>query len=240
MMMSPVQNEKQNVPTEVKVEFISRLASAGLSHVEATSFVSPKWVPQMADHKEVMAALAERADDLAGVHFPVLVPNTKGLDAAVKAGVREIAVFGAASEAFSKKNINCSIKESLERFKPVMEKAKSSGIKVRGYVSCVIDCPYEGHIAPDRVADVAQAMLEMGCYEISLGDTIGVGNPSSMAAMLDRVLERVGEVDCLAVHCHDTYGQALERACSSETKFFCPDHFPTQGLAWPPSQTFCP
>ena len=226
-MMSTMQNEKQNVPTEVKVEFISRLALAGLSHVEATSFVSPKWVPQMADHKEVMASLAERADDLAGVHFPVLVPNTKGLDAAVKAGVKEIAIFGAASEAFSKKNINCSIKESLERFKPVMEKAKFSGIKVRGYVSCVIDCPYEGHIDPDRVADVAHAMLEMGCYEISLGDTIGVGNPSSMAAMLDRVLERVGEVDCLAVHCHDTYGQALERAYhSSETKFSCIDHFP--------------
>ena len=204
-----LQNEKQNVPTAVKVEFISRLASAGLSHVEATSFVSPKWVPQMADHKEVMAALAERAQELAEVQFPVLVPNTKGLEAAMKAGAREIAIFGAASEAFSQKNINCSIGESLKRFEAVMEVAKSGGIKVRGYVSCVVGCPYEGAVDPGRVADVAEAMLGMGCYEISLGDTIGVGNPSSTAAMLDRVLERVGEADCLAVHCHDTYGQAL-------------------------------
>ena len=204
-----LQNEKQNVPTDVKVEFISRLAAAGLSHVEATSFVSPKWVPQMADHKEVMAALAERAQELAEVQFPVLVPNTKGLEAAMKAGAREIAIFGAASEAFSQKNINCSIGESLKRFEAVMKIAKSGGIKVRGYVSCVVGCPYEGAVDPGRVADVAEAMLGMGCYEISLGDTIGVGNPSSTAAMLDRVLERVGEAGCLAVHCHDTYGQAL-------------------------------
>ena len=204
-----LQNEKQNVPTDVKVEFISRLAAAGLSHVEATSFVSPKWVPQMADHKEVMAALAERAADLAGVQFPVLVPNTKGLEAAMKAGAREVAIFGAASEAFSQKNINCSIEESLKRFDAVMKTAKSGGIKVRGYVSCVVGCPYEGAVDPGRVADVAEAMLDMGCYEISLGDTIGVGNPSSTAAMLDSVLERVGEAGCLAVHCHDTYGQAL-------------------------------
>ena len=193
------------------MEFISRLAAAGLSHVEATSFVSPKWVPQMADHKEVMAALAERAPHLAGVQFPVLVPNTKGLEAAMRAGAREIAIFGAASEAFSRKNINCGIEESLKRFDAVMSIAKTGGIKVRGYVSCVVGCPYEGAVDPGRVADVAQAMLDMGCYEISLGDTIGVGNPSSTAAMLDRVLERVGEAEagCLAVHCHDTYGQAL-------------------------------
>ena len=181
-----LQNERQNVPTEVKVEFISRLAAAGLSHVEATSFVSPKWVPQMADHREVMAALAERARDLQGVHFPVLVPNTKGLEAAMEAGAREVAIFGAASEAFSRKNINCSVEESLRRFDAVMSAAKAGGIKVRGYVSCVVGCPYEGAVDPGRVADVAEAMLEMGCYEISLGDTIGVGNPASTAAMLDR------------------------------------------------------
>lgn len=199
-----LQNEKVILPAAVKIELINRLSETGLSHIEATSFVSPKWVPQMGDAAEVMAGIERKA----GVTYPVLVPNEKGLDGALAAGATEIAVFAAASEGFSQKNINCSIAESLERFKPVMATAQKNNIKVRGYVSCVVGCPYDGAIAPDKVADVAAALRDMGCYEVSLGDTIGVGTPNKVQDMLNAVTKRV-PVSQLALHCHDTYGQAL-------------------------------
>ncbi|KAK7080985.1 hypothetical protein SK128_001560 [Halocaridina rubra] len=199
-----LQNEKSLVPTDVKIEFINRLSLAGHQAVEVTSFVSPKWVPQMADHAEVMT----RINRIKGVSYPVLTPNLKGLQSAIAAKCEEVAIFGAASESFSQKNINCSIAESLERFQAVMDAAKKEGIRVRGYVSCVCGCPYEGSISPKAVAKVALAMYGMGCYEISLGDTIGVGTPGSMRRMLEEVLT-VLPADVLAVHCHDTYGQAL-------------------------------
>jgi len=201
-----LQNEKVVVPTPVKVEFISRLASAGLTHVEATSFVSPKWVPQMSDHKEVMSAITTLP--YTSVSYPVLVPNIKGFQGAVECGAKEVAIFGAASESFSRKNINCSIEESLKRFEPVLSAAKECGVLVRGYVSCVVGCPYEGRIDPKEVARVAKIMYDMGCYEISLGDTIGVGTPGTIREMLEEVV-KVVPCDRLAVHCHDTYGQAL-------------------------------
>jgi len=201
-----LQNEKTVVPTNVKVEFISKLVASGLSHVEATAFVSPKWVPQMADHREVLTAVSKMGHS--GVTFPVLTPNIKGYRAAVDCGATEVAIFGAASEAFSQKNINCSIEESLARFEPVISAAKEDGVRVRGYVSCVVGCPYEGKISPDKVAMVAKTLHDMGCYEISLGDTIGVGTPGSIAAMLASVT-RLVPASVLALHCHDTYGQAL-------------------------------
>lgn len=199
-----LQNEKTIVSTEVKVELIQRLADAGLPVVEATSFVSPKWVPQMADNAEVMAKIQRKSH----VRYPVLTPNLKGFEAALAVGADEVAVFGAASESFSQKNINCSIKESLERFAPVMDAAKANNVRVRGYVSCVLGCPYEGEIAVSKVAEVAKTLLDMGCYEISLGDTIGVGTPGKARAMLETVAKQVPMVQ-LAVHFHDTYGQAL-------------------------------
>ena len=199
-----LQNEAKTVPTAVKIELIDRLAAAGLKIIEAGSFVSPKWVPQMADTAQVMAGIARRA----GVSYPVLVPNMKGYEAARAAKVEGIAVFGAASETFSRKNINCSIDESLDRFAPVCEAARSDGVRVRGYVSCVLGCPYEGEIAPAAVAHVARRLLDLGCYEISLGDTIGVGTPGKAAAMIDTVATQVPR-EKLAVHFHDTYGQAL-------------------------------
>jgi hydroxymethylglutaryl-CoA lyase len=205
-----LQNEAREVPTEVKVELIERLAAAGLPAVEATAFVSPKWVPQMADHTEVL----ERIRRKAGVSYPVLTPNLKGFEAARAAGATEVAIFGAASEAFSKKNINCSIEESLERFRPIVAEAKKHDIKVRGYVSCVLGCPYEGEVPAARVADVAGALFDMGCYEISLGDTIGVGTPSKTKLMIDACSERV-PVTKLAGHYHDTYGQALANTYAS-------------------------
>ena len=199
-----LQNERGEVPTAVKVELIERLADAGLPAVEATAFVSPKWVPQMADHTEVL----ERIRRKAGVSYPVLTPNLKGFEAARAAGATEVAIFGAASEAFSKKNINCSIAESLERFRPVAEAAQKQNIRVRGYVSCVLGCPYEGEVKPERVADVAAALYEMGCYEVSLGDTIGTGTPGKTRAMIEACARRV-PLEKLAGHYHDTYGQAL-------------------------------
>jgi hydroxymethylglutaryl-CoA lyase len=205
-----LQNEPGTVPTEVKVELIERLADAGLPAVEATAFVSPKWVPQMADHTEVL----ERIRRKPGVSYPVLTPNLKGLDSARAAGATEVAVFGAASEAFSKKNINCSIAESLDRFRPVVEAARHHQIKVRGYVSCVLGCPYEGEVKPERVADVAGALYDMGCYEVSLGDTIGTGTPGKTKAMLEACAQRV-PIDKLAGHYHDTYGQALANIYAS-------------------------
>ena len=199
-----LQNEAGNVPTAVKVELIHRLAAAGLPAVEATSFVSPKWVPQMADAAEVMAALARRS----GTSYPVLVPNLKGLEGALAAGAQEVAVFAAASESFSRRNINCSIDESLARFQPVCAQALAAGVKVRGYVSCVLGCPYEGDVAPEAVARVSARLSEMGCYEVSLGDTIGVGTADRTQRMVEAVARHV-PVERLAGHFHDTYGQAL-------------------------------
>ncbi|CAN9502305.1 unnamed protein product [Ophioblennius macclurei] len=199
-----LQNEKSIVPTEAKISLINMLSESGLQVIEATSFVSPKWVPQMADQKEVMKGISRKP----GVSYPVLTPNLKGFQAAVNAGAAEVAIFGAASELFSKKNINCSVDESLQRFDEVMMAAKEAGVPVRGYVSCVVGCPYEGKVAPEKVAYVAKRLYAMGCYEISLGDTIGVGTPGSMTEMLEAVSREV-PVSALAVHCHDTYGQAL-------------------------------
>ena len=199
-----LQNESGEVPTAARIELIDRLAEAGLKTIESGSFVSPKWVPRMADTAEVMAGIKRRE----GVCYPVLVPNMKGLEAALAAGVGEIAVFGAASESFSQKNINCSIGESLDRFRPVCETALANGIRVRGYISCVLGCPYEGAIDPSAVASVAGELLQMGCYEVSLGDTIGVGTPLAAQAMVERVAGTVPR-DRLAIHFHDTYGQAL-------------------------------
>jgi hydroxymethylglutaryl-CoA lyase len=198
------------VPTDVKVELIGRLADAGLKTIEATAFVSPKWVPQMADAADVMARIERRVD----VAYPVLAPNEKGLDAAIAAGATEVAVFGAASEAFSQKNINCSIAESLVRFRPVVDKAKKANIKVRGYVSCVLGCPYQGEVSPLMVAEVAWALFEMGCYEISLGDTIGAGTPEKTREMIDAVAKRV-PLKKIAGHYHDTYGMAIANIYAS-------------------------
>jgi hydroxymethylglutaryl-CoA lyase len=199
-----LQNEKASIPTAVKIELIERLVACGLKCVEAAAFVSPKWVPQMADAAAVLAGLPRRP----GVAYPVLVPNEKGLEAALAAGANEIAVFTAASEAFSQKNINCSIKESLERFKPILTRAKEADVKVRGYVSCALGCPYQGAVAPQAVADVAWALFEMGCYEISLGDTIGIGTPEKTKALIETVGRRV-PIKKLAGHFHDTYGMAI-------------------------------
>jgi hydroxymethylglutaryl-CoA lyase len=205
-----LQNEPGELPTAVKVELIERLADAGLSSVEATAFVSPKWVPQMADHTEVL----ERIRRKPGVSYPVLTPNLKGFEAARAAGATEVAIFGAASESFSRKNINCSIAESLERFRPLVLEANKHDIRVRGYVSCVLGCPYEGEVAPGRVAEVAGALHEMGCYEVSLGDTIGTGTPGKTKAMIGACARRV-PVEKLAGHYHDTYGQALANIYAS-------------------------
>jgi hydroxymethylglutaryl-CoA lyase len=208
-----LQNEAVPVPAATRIAFIEKLIAAGLTSIEAGSFVSPKWVPQMADTATVLKAFAGRP----GLSFPVLVPNEKGLDAAVAAGAREIAIFGAASETFSQKNINCSIAESIERFRPVAARALATGIRVRGYVSCALGCPYEGLVPVERVAEVSAQLLELGCYEISLGDTIGTGTPYAARAMLRCVAERV-PLPQLAVHFHDTYGQAIANiyACFEE------------------------
>ena len=205
-----LQNEKQLISTEVKVELIARLGAAGLKRIEATSFVSPKWVPQMADANEVMA----RIERLPDVIYPVLAPNSKGFEAALAARATHIGVFTAASESFNRKNINCSIDESLERFVPVMAAARAQGIEVRGYVSCVLGCPYEGEIAPEAVAVVAERLIDMGCADIGLGDTIGTGTPGKTQAMLDAVTRRV-PMDRLVGHYHDTYGQALANIYAS-------------------------
>ncbi|KAK7259919.1 hypothetical protein RIF29_25534 [Crotalaria pallida] len=199
-----LQNEKNIVPTSVKIELIHRLASSGLSVIEATSFVSPKWVPQLADAKDVMKAV----HNLEGIRLPVLTPNLKGFEAAIAAGAREVAVFASASESFSKSNINCSIEESLARYRAVTRAAEKLSIPVRGYVSCVVGCPVEGPIPPSKVAYVAKELYDMGCFEISLGDTIGVGTPGTVIPMLLAVMAVVPS-EKLAVHFHDTYGQSL-------------------------------
>jgi len=205
-----LQNENAGVPAKVKIELIERLADAGLPAVEVTAFVSPKWVPQMADHTEVLEGIRRKP----GVSYPVLTPNLKGFQAAHAAGATEVAIFGAASETFSMKNINCSIAESLERFRPVADAAKAAGVKVRGYISCVLGCPYEGEVAPEKVAEVAGALYDMGCYEVSLGDTIGVGTPGRTQRMIEAVAKRV-PIERLAGHYHDTYGQALANVYAS-------------------------
>ncbi|MEN3156765.1 hydroxymethylglutaryl-CoA lyase [Alkalimonas sp. NCh-2] len=198
-----LQNEVA-VSLAAKIQLVNQLSATGLDTIETGAFVSPKWVPQMADSAEVFAGIERKA----GICYAALTPNLKGYQAAKAAGADEVAIFGAASEAFSQKNINCSIDESLERFAPVLAAAKADGIRVRGYVSCVVGCPYQGDVAPAEVARVAKALLDMGCYEISLGDTIGVGTPKTVAAMLDAVLAVV-PLEQVAVHFHDTYGQAL-------------------------------
>ncbi len=205
-----LQNEKAQVPTRAKIELIERLAEAGLAAVEATAFVSPRWIPQMADHTEVLEGIRRKP----GVSYPVLTPNLKGFRAAQAAGATEVAIFGAASEAFSRSNINCSIAESLERFRPVAEAARAAGVKLRGYVSCALGCPYEGEVKPQQVAAVAGALYEMGCHEVSLGDTLGVGTPRKTQAMLEAVAGRV-PLERLAGHYHDTYGQALANIYAS-------------------------
>jgi len=198
-----LQNEAAPVSTADKIELIHRLASTGLTVIEAGSFVSPRWVPQMADTAEVLAAL----DFNGPVRYPVLTPNLHGFDAARAAGVRDIAVFAAASEAFSRRNINCSIAESLERFQPVVEAARTAGIRVRGYVSCVLGCPYQSEVAPEAVADVAARLSNMGCEQISLGDTIGRGTPEATRRLIGTVAARV-PMERLAGHFHDTWGMA--------------------------------
>lgn len=208
-----LQNEPNQVPTDVKLSFIEKLVDAGVSIVEATSFVSPKWVPQMGDHNDVVKALPLDSE----TRYPVLVPNIKGLENALNAGVKDIAVFAAASDAFSKKNINCSIEESIARFTEVIQMAKDNTLNVRGYVSCVLGCPYEGEVNPAKVAYVANALYQAGCYEISLGDTIGVGTPHKAKQMLQAVTQFI-PIKHLAAHFHDTYGQALANiyACLEE------------------------
>lgn len=199
-----LQNEKKLIATADKIALVNALSECGFTKIEVTSFVSPKWVPQMADAAEVMAGITRKT----GVSYAVLTPNLKGYEGAKAARADEVAIFGSASEGFSQKNINCSIAESLERFQPVMAAAKADGIRVRGYISCVTDCPYDGKTPPEKVAEVARALLAMGCYEISLGDTIGAGTPESITAMLKAVLNEVPP-EKLAGHYHDTHARAL-------------------------------
>jgi isopropylmalate/homocitrate/citramalate synthase len=199
-----LQNEMKPVPAATKIALIDKLSASGLAVIEAGAFVSPKWVPQMADSAEVLAGIRR----LPGRRYPVLVPNLKGYEAARAAKVDEIAVFAAASESFSQKNINCSIAESIERFRPVAEAARRDGVRIRGYVSCVLGCPYEGEIAPGKVAAVSKALRDLGCEEVSLGDTIGVGTPAKAQVMIEAVAAEMPR-ERLAVHFHDTYGQAL-------------------------------
>ncbi len=199
-----LQNESQPISTADKVTLVNRLAQSGVPVIETGSFVSPKWVPQMADSAQVFANIERRQD----VRYTALTPNLRGLESALAAGVDEVAVFAAASESFSQKNINCSIDESLERFAPVMDAAADAGVPVRGYVSCVMGCPYEGDIAPEAVRLVSQKLMDLGCYEVSLGDTIGVGTAGDVKRLLDVMLKSF-DAGNLAMHCHDTYGQAL-------------------------------
>lgn len=205
-----LQNEAQIIGTETKLELIDRLARAGLKTIEATSFVSPRWVPQMADHAQILRLLQRHA----GVAYPVLTPNQQGFEAAAAAGATEVAVFAAASEAFSQRNLNCSIAQSLQRFEPVLVAARQRGIRVRGYVSCVVACPCEGSVPPAQVASVAEQLAAMGCYEVSLGDTVGAATPPSLLRMLEAVAQRV-PVSRLAGHYHDTYGMAIANVHAS-------------------------
>ena len=199
-----LQNEKEWVPTETKISLIEKLADAGLTKIEVTSFVSPKWVPQLKDAHEVFTGIKQ----ISSVSYPVLTPNMKGFERALEADAKEIAVFCAASETFSQKNTNCSIEESINRFKPVLDEAQKINIPVRGYISCVLGCPYQGNVPVEDVANLAYKMSEMGCFQISLGDTIGTGTPLKAKRMVQKVSEKV-QVSKLALHFHDTRGQAL-------------------------------
>ncbi|MEJ2743112.1 MAG: hydroxymethylglutaryl-CoA lyase, partial [Gammaproteobacteria bacterium] len=199
-----LQNESVTISTEQKCQFIDALAETGLRYIECGAFVSPRWVPQMADSDAVFATLTRRP----GVTYAALAPNDKGLDRALAAGVDEIAVFAAASETFSQKNINCSIAESLSRFAPMIKRASAARVPIRGYLSCVLGCPYEGDVEPERVAELSAELMEMGCYEVSLGDTIGIGTPISAARLYETVLQRVPS-EHTALHFHDTYCRAL-------------------------------
>ncbi|MGY2200416.1 hydroxymethylglutaryl-CoA lyase [Pseudomonas gingeri] len=205
-----LQNEAQPISVDDKVRLVDRLTDAGLGYIEVGSFVSPKWVPQMAGSAEVFARIQRKA----GVTYGALAPNLRGFEDAMAAGVREVAVFAAASEAFSQRNINCSISESLERFVPIMDAARQHGVTVRGYVSCVLGCPYEGAVAAEQVAVVARELYAMGCYEVSLGDTIGTGTPGATRRMFEVVSAQVPR-DKLAGHFHDTYGQAMANLYAS-------------------------
>ncbi len=205
-----LQNEAETVPTKLKIKYINALSETGLSVIEPTSFVSPKWVPQMADHTKVMQNITRNNN----TQYPALVPNEQGFEAALEAGVKEIAVFTAASETFSHKNTNCSIKESLNRAEKIMTLAKQNNINVRAYVSCIIACPFEGPTKPQQVSDVAHTLYQMGAQEISLGDTLGVGTPLLCQTMLETVTKQI-PIDKLAVHYHDTYGQALANIYAS-------------------------
>lgn len=204
-----LQNEKQQVATADKIELIDRLSATGLRSIEATSFVSPKWVPQLADAAEVFAGIQRKP----GVSYPVLVPNEQGYERALAVGVTEVAVFTAASEQFNRTNTNAGIDESLQRFEPILARAKADGVRVRGYVSTVLGCPYQGEVPLADVVRVASRLHAMGCYEISLGDTIGVGTPLKARAMLQAVAAEL-PIEALAVHFHDTYGQALANIAS--------------------------
>tara|TARA_B110000977_G_C11032241_1_gene475737 strand:- start:438 stop:1337 length:900 start_codon:yes stop_codon:yes gene_type:complete len=205
-----LQNESAPVSTADKINLIQGLIDAGVSYIEAGSFVNPRSVPQMADSDQVFAGLTQ----VPGLTLAALTPNLKGFDRAMESGIKEVAVFASASEGFSEKNINCSIADSLTRFEPVMQAALDQGVAVRGYISCVVGCPYDGEVPPQQVDVVSRALFDMGCYEVSLGDTIGVGTPGHFKRLLDHLLLQAS-VDKLAVHCHDTYGQALANICSS-------------------------
>lgn len=205
-----LQNEKQPISAATKIELIERLTAAGVRYIEAGSFVNPKWVPQMAGSDEVFATMPRHP----AVTYAALTPNLQGYERAVEVQASEVAIFAAASESFSQKNINCSVAESIERFKPIMDAAKDADIAVRGYISCVAGCPYEGEVAPEKVAAVARQLADIGCYEISLGDTIGTGTPATIEAMLEATMTNV-PVQQLAVHLHDTYGQALANILAS-------------------------
>ena len=211
--MSPrdgLQNEARLIPTAQKIELVNRLSECGFDRIEVTSFVSPKWVPQMADAAEVMAGITRKP----GIGYAVLTPNLKGYEGARAAKADEVAIFASASEGFSRKNINCSIAESLQRFEPILAAAKADGMPVRGYISCVVECPYDGPTPPGKAAEVASALFGMGCYEVSLGDTIGKATPEGIARMLDAVAKAVPP-EKLAGHFHDTGGRALENIAMS-------------------------
>lgn len=208
-----LQNEKMILTVDQRIEFINLLSKCGFREIEVGSMVSPKWVPQMADSDLVYKGIQKRS----GVDYSLLVPNMQGLEAAIAAGAKTISIFTAASEEFNKKNINCTIAESFERFQPIMARAREANLRVRGYVSCVVHCPYAGEISPDVVLDVTERLLEIGCYEVSLGDTTGQGRPETISKMLDCVLQKV-QPKRLAIHCHDTNGRALDNIAVAISK----------------------
>ncbi|MEO8400925.1 MAG: hydroxymethylglutaryl-CoA lyase [Gammaproteobacteria bacterium] len=199
-----LQNEVKIIPTPVKIDFINQLSDTGLSVIEATSFVSPKWIPQLEDHTEVYQGIQKKN----GISYPVLVPNLQGFEQALSVNVKEVSVFTTVSETFCQRNTNCSIAESLQKITDVISVAKKNNIRVRGYLSCVLGCPFEGDMSPDNVANLAEKLIQLGCYEISLGDTIGVGTPGKTQQLLNKVMTKIS-IEKIAVHFHDTYGQAL-------------------------------